>query len=184
MDATKLTQDALSALGPYGDMRAREALVHATVIVEPNVRWWTASEGVIHGHRVRLRVDARTLGVLRAHPSVDDALRAAFARAVAALPRQSLVDFVVEWNSAVVTGVTTYRGEFLRSDTNDLAKALVAFLEGAGEHEVARRLAMLDVVRVGQDVVAIAGALDGPTCTVLRGAVRSLLGERARITSC
>jgi hypothetical protein len=183
MDATQLVQDALIALGPYGDPRAREALVHATVTLEPDVRRWTASEGTVHGHRVRVYVDARTLGVVRAHPAVEDALQTAFARAIAAFPGQSLVDFVIEWNGVVVTQLTTYRGEVLRSDTNDLAGALVAYLEGAGEREVARRLAALDVARVG-DAVVIAGAVDGPTLAVLRGATKALLGERVRVTSC
>lgn len=183
MDVATLAQDAMMALGSHGDPRAREALARAEVVVEPDVRRWTASGGVVHGHRVRVRLDARTLGVIRAHPAAEDSLQTAFARAIAAAPDQSLADFAVEWSGAVATVVTTYRGEVLRAGEADLAEALAACLDGAGEREAAARVRPLAVRRASRDEVAVQGDVDELSLAALRVGARALLGERARVTS-
>ena len=178
MDAVTLARDALAALAAHGDPRARECLAHAAAVLEPGVRRWTASGGDVHGHRVRLRVDARALGLLHGHPAAADALQTAFARAVAAHAGQSLADFRLEWSGAVATVVTTYRGELLRAGEAELTEALRAYLDGAGEPVPAG----LAVSRTAPDAVAVTGVAD-ERVSLVRAALRALLGEGLRVTS-
>lgn len=178
MDAPSLTQDALAALG---DARAREALERAEVILDEGVRTWTASHGTMRGHRVRVRVDARTLGALRAHPGSEDAMQAAFARAIAASPDESLAEFFTEWNGAVATVVTTYRGDVLRAGAVALGDAVCAYLEGAGEGEAVRLARHLSIREASPGEVVIDRDPGAWTSTAVKGALRALLGERARV---
>ncbi len=178
MDAASLTQEALARLA---DARAREALERAEVIFDEAVRTWTASHGTMRGHRVRVRVDAHTLGALRAHPGSEDAMQAAFARAIATSPDGSLAEFNVEWSGAVATVTTTYRGEVRRAGMVALGEAVCAYLEGAGEREAARLARHLHVREASPGEVVIDRDPGAWTSTAVKGALRALVGERTRV---
>jgi len=178
VDAASLTQDALAALG---DARAGEALARAEVILDEGVRTWTASHGTMRGHRVRVRVDAWTLGALRAHPGSEDVMQAAFARAIAASPDESLAEFTTEWSGAVATVVTTYRGDVLRAGEAALGDAVCAYLEGAGEREAAQHARHLNIRGLSPGEVVVDPEPNAWTSTAVKGALRALLGERARV---
>lgn len=143
--AEELRREALEALGEHADERAREVLSHATVAVDEGVARWDSSAGVVLAHRVTLGLDARTLGGLRALPSLVDALAAAFAGAIARGPRESLHDLALRWTPGAHPVAAGYRDAPPPAAEESLGEAVAAYLEGSGEGELARSLAPLDV---------------------------------------
>lgn len=78
-----LRRGALDALGPHGDLRARDALEQGALSIEHRVTSWEASVGTVHGHRVTLEVPAPLKDEVERSPFAVDALHAAIAAAVA-----------------------------------------------------------------------------------------------------
>lgn len=133
MDGPALRAMALDALGPYADPRARALLERADVEVDEAVRAWTSSSGAVRAHRVRVCVDARSLGAVRASPAIEDALQGAFARAFTAWPHDTLDALSLVWNGALAARVEGYRGSSPIDGRAHLDMALAEYLEGAGE---------------------------------------------------
>jgi hypothetical protein len=103
-----LRRAAIAALGPLGDARARDALVHGVVVLRPGVARWQASHGPVEGVGVVLRLDGPRLERALPH-AVEDALRAALAAAVATRPGESLFDFAIALGEGDLAE-TPYRG--------------------------------------------------------------------------
>ena len=133
MDGSALRTLGLEALGPYADPRARTLLEGADVEVDEAVRAWTSSTGAVRAHRVRVCVDARSLGAVRAAPAIEDALQRAFAKAFTAWPHDTLDALVIEWNGALTARVEGYRGSTPIDGRANLDMAVAEYLEGAGE---------------------------------------------------
>jgi hypothetical protein len=180
--AEDLRREAVEALGDHADERAREVLSHATVAVEEGVARWHSSAGVVQAHRVTLGLDARTLGGLRALPSLVDALAAAFAGAIARQPLESLHDLTLRWTPGARPVAAGYRDAPPPAAEESLGEAVMAYLEGSGEGELARSLAPLDVdASSAPDVVVHAARPDtlrddAHARHMLTSALRDLIG--------
>jgi hypothetical protein len=105
-----LRSAALAELGAFGDTRARDALLHASVEVTPGVARWEASSGPVEGHRVTLALEPARLEAIRAAPAIEDSLRAALAAAVATHPGESLFELTLRPLHLDETSETPYRG--------------------------------------------------------------------------
>ena len=104
-----LRRAALAALGPLGDARARDALLHGALILRPGVARWQGSQGPVEGLGVTLRLDG-ALYERAVALAVEDALRAALAAAVATLPGESLFELTIQRSDADGLSETPYRG--------------------------------------------------------------------------
>jgi hypothetical protein len=87
---------ALEALGPLGDVLAREVIEAADIAVVPGVASWEGSHGRVRADRVVLTVPPELFEAVGRKPSTKHALEAAFAAAVAEEPHTSLYELVVE----------------------------------------------------------------------------------------
>src|SRR5690606_6967587 len=87
---------ALEALGPLGDVLAREVIEVADIDVVPGVASWEGSHGRVRADRVILTVPQELFDAVTKRPSARHALEAAFAAAVAEEPRVSLYELAVE----------------------------------------------------------------------------------------
>ena len=96
-------------------------------------------------HRVLLAVDARRLGALRAAPGVGDALCAAFASAIATHPGEALLDLVLRWDPEARASQAAYRDAPPAAPRTSVEEALVQYLDGRGEHLLARSLGHLEM---------------------------------------
>jgi hypothetical protein len=180
-----LRRAALEALGEHADERARDALAHATIAVVPAVARWSGSSGAVEGHRVELGVDARTLGTLRAVPSVVDALSAALASAVALRPGEALHDLALCWSPDARSSPQGYRDAPPPSVRASLPDAVVDYLIGAGAADLATALSpfTLDTSAVPSVVATVphpeALRADARGRESLTRALRELLGDVA-----
>lgn len=135
----ELRHAALEALGQHADERAREALAHADIAVAMGVAGWDGSAGRVQGHGVTLGLDARTLGALRAAPALNDALCAALAAAIGTRPGETLHDLHLRWSPGRASSAG-YRDAPPPTTEVTLEWALIDYLDGAGEHGLARSL--------------------------------------------
>ena len=138
--AEELRRAALAILGEHADERARDALGHASVTVV-EAAGWDGSAGPVQAHRVTLGLDARTLGGLRAAPALADALCAAVASAIATRPGETLLDLHLRWALGTRSSSAGYRDAPPPAVEASLHDALLDYLEGGGEHLIARSLA-------------------------------------------
>jgi len=178
----KLRRAALDALGDHADARARDALVRGALSLEPSVAAWESSGGRMTAHRVHLLVGPASLGAARAAPAVEDALRAAFAAAIARHDGETLEDLVL--GCAWPAEEAPYRDASPepRPRPDSLRDALVAYLAGGGADE--HLAGVVGRARVGArsgahgatEVLLAAGAEDHEA---LRGDARRL----ARLTT-
>jgi hypothetical protein len=184
----ELRRAALDALGPYADPRAREILGYAELVVAPGVVSWESSEGPVDGHRVAMAVDAECLGRLRAAPHLIDALHAALAAAIAGRPGEALAGLELCWDRTRARRALPGYRDAVPAPPAMLRDALVAYLEGRGEPELAavagRAATSLDrgsvhVIPAPGDRAALRahGLADA-----IAGAVRDLVGEGPRVT--
>lgn len=188
MDGATLRALALDALGPHDPPRAAEVLSGSMVTVDPDVQAWTASAGTVHGQRVRLTTDARTLGMLRAAPAVTDAVYAAFAHALGTVQGETLGELTLVWSGEVHGGDDPYRGGHPREGRDNLASALAEYLDGADEPDTATlvRGSVATTADHGDDAVTVTvtTAVGGPSPHVrsaVRDAVKALLGAGATV---
>jgi hypothetical protein len=181
-----LRRAVLERLGEHVDARAREAVVHGSVAIVPEVARWVGSGGPVAAHRVSLAVDARTLGGLRAAPAAVDALCAAFAAVVASRPGEALQDLVLRWTPAVAATPAGYRDARPETRESSLEEGLRDYLGAYGEPDLARL--PLSVVPADDGATVHAGeALRGDprAQAVVAAALRDLLGDsqaRVRLT--
>jgi hypothetical protein len=136
LDVERTRREALAALGPHGDPRARQALERACIEVELDVATWEATAGTVRGHRVTLGVDAAILAEARRAPAVRDALHAAVASSVARQRGEALVDLRMRWDgrsdARAVAGHPYRGGAPVPVAPVTPAEGLAAFLEAAG----------------------------------------------------
>lgn len=177
MHADTLRARALEALGPHADPRAVPLLERASLRLDENVRRWTGSGGDVRAHRVHLDVDARSLGVVRAAPFVEDSLRAAFAKVLSDTRGESLAELTLGWNGLLEARVESYRGAAPIDGRAHLSMALAEYLDGAGAHDIARFIESLDVRETARREVTIDASPDVFTATAVSDAARRLLGE-------
>lgn len=178
--AEELRRAALASLGEHGDERARDALVHATLVVTPAVARWESSEGSVEGHHVTLGVDAGTLGTLRAAPSLVDSLCASLAAAIATRPGKSLHDLLLRWAPSARPSSTGYRDAPPPSPETSLHEALVAYLRASGDGALAQRVgeATVDTANRPVVIVRMEGLRgDGYALDRLERALRDLLDD-------
>ena len=178
----ELRRAALSALGPYADERARDALLHADIAIAPAVVTWEGSHGRVHGHHVTLAVDGACLGGLRAAPAAVDALHVALATAIASRPGEALHGLDLRWARGAVRATSEgYRDRPPEVET--LHDALVAYLAAAGEGDLSRLVAEGSITGEEDDVHVSVDPRGHPHAT--RGitrAVRDLVGPGSRVS--
>lgn len=178
--AEELRRAALASLGEHADERARDAVVHATLVVTPAVARWESSGGPVEAHRVTLGVDAATLGTLRAAPSLVDALCASFAAALGTRPGETLHELSIRWTPAARPSASGYRDAPPPSPETSLRDGLVAYLHASGDGAVAQAVAgaTLDATNPPVVAVAIEGLREnGYARSRLERAARDLLGN-------
>ena len=149
-----LRAEALEALGRFADPRATAVLQSAELHLAPAESGWDLSAGHVEGHGVTLRVDAATLGRLRAAPALVDALQAAVASAIARRPGQALSHLHLRWardgGHAIAQG---YRDR-PPDPPPTLGAAFVAYLEALGE-SVAASVVARAAVSLSDSVVHV-----------------------------
>jgi hypothetical protein len=180
MDPAALREKALDALGAHADPRAGVLLSHATLSIDEAVRRWTSSGGEVRAHRVRCLVDARSLGVVRAAPAVEDALRAAFASVLSEHAGESLAELEIAWDGALAARMESYRGAARIDGRAHIAEALVEYFEGAGDR-VARSVANLEGREVSPGAFLFHGAPSVWMASAVRDAIRHLVGPTATV---
>jgi hypothetical protein len=182
----ELRHQALDALGPYADERAREVLQGAELRVDRDVTGWESSAGPVQGHRVTLAVDASTLARLRTTPALEDALHAAVATAIAgARTGDALVALELRWaREGTHASAHGYRDR-PPDPPQTLQEALASYLDVLAEAALARLVEDARITVVAEDTVSLAAAPDrlrafrsaGAAATAaLTAAVRDLLG--------
>ena len=112
-----------------------------TLTIAPGVSTWEGSEGRVEAHRVTLALDARTLGRVRASHALVDALDAALAKAVAQRRGEALVGVELRWARGGSRAVARGYRDGPPVGEGTLREALVAYLEGAGQADLARVVA-------------------------------------------
>ncbi len=189
-DPATLRADALDALGPHADPRARDVLRTAELAVVEGEARWVSSAGPVQGYGVTLGLDASTLGALRAAPAVVDALHAAVATALArhpGLPARTLARLQLRWSPQAGHGVSDGYRDRPPPPPPTLGAALVAYLDAAGENTAAR-VAERAAVSVRDGAVFVVMTAEaraelrhgGPASTeALRQAARDLVGGPA-----
>ena len=179
-----LRRAALEALSEYADPRVRDALQHGELAVVAGVSGWEASHGRVEAHGVTLSLDAERLGRVRASHAAVDALFAAIAQAVATRRGEALHALELHWARRVEHAVPRgYRDEPPGGEVT-LMQALVAYLEGAGEAEVAHVVSGGAVaadasgvrIVIAPEMLAKLGALPHAVAA-LTAAVRDLLAK-------
>jgi hypothetical protein len=183
----ELRRVALDRLGVHADERTRETLAHASLAIVPAVARWDSSAGPVEAHRVTLGVDAGTLGMLRAAPSLVDALCAALAAAVATRPRETLHDLALRWTAGARASASGYRDAPPPAPAIPLSEAIAAYLRASGDGALADALFPMDVD--ASDPAEIAVRVARPARDALRGdaraveklmrTIRDLLGDDA-----
>jgi hypothetical protein len=183
----ELRRAAIEVLGPHADERAHDALAHATLTVSHGAGSWEGSHGPVEGHHVTVGLDAERLGMLRATPALVDALLAAVAAAIATHLGEALLDVRLRWTRASEPAHSAYRDGPPQHGPPTLQEGLTAYLEAAGEPELARLVAAgtvtetgggatLEIPRAARDALR---SNPGGLAAIERG-VRDLLGsERA-----
>ncbi|HEX8793253.1 MAG TPA: hypothetical protein VF765_20055 [Polyangiaceae bacterium] len=178
----ELRRATIEGLDAHADVRVRDALAHGTLSMTPGVTRWESSHGPVEGHHVILALDAERLGALRAAPGIIDAICAAVSATIASRPGEALTDLVLRWEPQVHAEHGAYRDEPPGAGATSLVEALVGYLRGLGEEDLAVRVADVTVEQRGPSDVRLhldAGAGEG---AALVAAVRDLLGEpRARV---
>ena len=96
-DPEMLRADALAELGPSGDARARDDLGNGVLEVVPSDLHWSGTAGDMRTHRVLLGLDGRSLAIVRAYPSVEDALCGALSKAIGKIPGEALHELTLYW---------------------------------------------------------------------------------------
>lgn len=147
----ELREGALRALGPAGDARAVFILTWARLAVRRGVSSWESSQGSVVAHRVLVGTDARSLGVLRAYPAVDDALVAALGAALSSFAGHSLEGVRYHWALHEPKPALDYRGAtqplpVVRDEVGALHDAVRAYLQGAGLTREAEQVADMQLV--------------------------------------
>jgi len=175
----ELRRAAIEGLDAHVDVRVRDALAHGTLSMTTGVTRWESSHGPVEGHHVILAVDAERLGALRAAPGMIDALCAALSATIASRVGEALTDLVLRWEpTAVHVEHAAYRDEPPAAHLTSLGDALVAYLRGYGEGDLAVRVEETMVEQRGPTEVRVhldAGAEETAT---LVAAVRDLLDDR------
>lgn len=178
----ELRRATIEGLDAQADVRIRDALAHGTLSMTPGVNRWESSHGPVEGHHVILAVDAERLGALRAAPGMIDAICAAVSATVASRPGEALTDLVLRWEPQAHAEHGAYRDEPPAAASTSLGEALVGYLRGLGEEDLAGSVAHILVEQRGPSEVRLhldTGAGDAAT---LVAAVRDLLGApRARV---
>jgi hypothetical protein len=181
-----LRREALGALGPASDERARVVLAGATLSLAEGIAKWEASEGTVVGHRVTVSLGASELGLLRALPRVADELRSALATAVARRPREALSELDFRWSAASPPRQVGYRDAPPLAASQELREALAEYAAACGEPEIAGLLATSEVeetrgtsreVRVRADLPHRETARGPRVLSFVTRAVRDLLGD-------
>lgn len=181
MDTASLRARVLHALTTHADLRAATFLEHATLHVDEAVRRWTSSAGEVCAHRVSLAVDARRLGELKAAPSIEDSLHAAFAAVLSESGRESLAELRVAWDGALSARIESYRGATRLDGRAHVIDALAEYLDGAGDTGASWSVAHAEALLPSPDELALTGSPDAWTATAIRDAARHLFGDALKI---
>jgi hypothetical protein len=109
--AAELQAEARAQLGLHADPRVVSVLAEGVMAVEHDVAEWEASAGHMRSHRVRIGLHAALLGLVRAHPHVEDAVTRAVGVVMSTRPTESVseVSFHFDPNAAPLAS-TPYRG--------------------------------------------------------------------------
>lgn len=129
-------------------------LRHGALSVDAPVSSWESSEGTVVGVRVSLAAPAAELGGLRRAPGVLDALHAALARAVARTSGHALHTLRLTWDGTREAAVAHGYRDAEPAPRISLEQGLAAFLEAAGEPELADVVAT-SRVRVAEGAVTL-----------------------------
>jgi hypothetical protein len=179
----ELRRAAIEGLDAHADARVRDALAHGTLALTPGVARWESSHGTVEGHHVVVAVDAERLGALRAAPGMSDALCAVLSATIASRPGEALTDLTLRWEPAVHAAHETYRDEPPEAHITSLGDALVAYLRGYGEDDLAGRVEDAIVEQRGPSEARVRLDLGAEETATVVAAMRDLLGDRrARVT--
>jgi hypothetical protein len=162
LDAERVRRAALDALEPFGDARALHILDTAAIELEDAGPGWEGTGGALSAWRVILLTDGASLARFQRIPAVADALVAALAGAVAALPGHALVDVCAYWGERPPRAAayrTTETRAASADDALQIREAAVAYLRESGDDAAAAQLSSAGVTlerRAGLRIVRIA----------------------------
>jgi hypothetical protein len=125
VNAEGLRAQALLALSPHADPRARSVLERGEVVIVRAVATWAGPRGPVVGHRVGLGLSASDLAQMMDAYGAKDALVASVAAAMAEEEGTSLAELVLFWSPAAQVEAGHYRGA---TAAGDLGTAVVEFM--------------------------------------------------------
>jgi hypothetical protein len=150
------------------------ALAHGDLTVRHAVTRWSASEGDIAGHALRLAVDAQTLARLDHDPMGAELLVAALSGAAAGCAGESITHVALAWDGTVQTEAQGYRSAPDLRAPATLRDAVEAWQRARGEAVTAAH----EITHEGDTATVRGERIDAAARGAFEHAVRALSGAR------
>lgn len=150
------------------------ALAHGDLTVRHAVTRWSASEGEVVGHTLRLAVDAQALARLDHDPMAADLLVAALSGAAAGCAGESITHVALAWDGTVQTEAQGYRSAPDSRVKASLRDAVEAWQRARGEAVTAAH----EITHEGDTATVRGERIDASARGAFEHAVRSLSGAR------
>ena len=150
------------------------ALTHSPLTVRHAVTRWSASDGDVTGHALRLAVDAQTLARLDRDPVARELLLVALSGAAAGRAGESITDVSLAWDGTVLSEAEGYRSAPDTRVKASLCDAVEAWQRARGEAVTA----LHEITQEG-DIATVRGErIDAAARGAFEHALRVLSGAR------
>lgn len=151
------------------------ALAHGDLTVRHAVTRWSASEGEVVGHTLRLALDAETLARVDGDPVAEEVLVAALSGAAAGCAGESVTHVALAWDGTVRAEAQGYRSAPDRRVKATLRDAVAAWQRARGEAVTATQ----ELTHEGDTVTVRGERGDAAERGAFEHALRALSGARA-----
>jgi hypothetical protein len=176
IDAESLRRNALARLTERSAPSwVTLSLTHSPLTVRHAVTRWSASDGDVAGHALRLAVDAQTLCRLDRDPVARELLLGALSGAAAGRAGESITDVALAWDGTVQTEAQGYRSAPDTRVKSTLRDAVEAWQRARGEAVTAAH----EITHEGDTATVRGERVDAASRGAFEHAVRSLSGARA-----
>jgi hypothetical protein len=150
------------------------ALTHGTLTLRHAVTRWSASDGDVAGHALRLAVDAQTLSRLDRDPVARELLLVALSGAAAGRAGESITDVALAWDGTVLSEAQGYRSAPDTRVQATLRDAVQAWQRARGEAVTAAH----EVTQEGDTATVRGERIDAGLRGAFEHALRVLSGAR------
>jgi hypothetical protein len=151
------------------------ALAHGDLTVRHAANRWSASEGEVTGHALRLAVDAETLARFDQDPVAEEIVVAALSGAAAGRAGETITDVSLAWDGTVRAEAQGYRSAPDRRVKATLRDAVQSWQRARDEKISEAR----EVTHEGDTVTVRGERMDATERGAFEHALRALSGARA-----